>query len=154
MVVVQVKPLQPLPDKSSTLTVAANTQGRMVWWTRGCRETADRMEATDERRAGQAIAADRQTETDWIRKYYYLVRQAHWKLSVCCGTWQEPSVEEHTLSLHQSADCSPSQVWAARKSHYKLEIHSLGHSWSRTQDSRGSHFNESFRQKIRVDFHF
>ncbi|KAK8372040.1 hypothetical protein O3P69_011891 [Scylla paramamosain] len=46
------------------------------------------------------------------------------------------------------------QVWAARKSHYKLEIHSLGHSWSRTQDSRGSHFNESFRQKIRGDFHF
>ncbi|XP_063882896.1 uncharacterized protein LOC135112397 [Scylla paramamosain] len=82
----------------------------MVWWTRGCRETADRMEATDERRAGQAMAADRQTETDWIRKYYYLVRQAHWKLSVCCGTWQEPSVEEHTLSLHQSADLGGSEV--------------------------------------------
>ncbi len=46
----------------SRRTVAADTQERMVWWTRGCRETADRMEATDERRAGQAMAADRHTD--------------------------------------------------------------------------------------------
>ncbi|KAK8371932.1 hypothetical protein O3P69_019091 [Scylla paramamosain] len=49
-------------------------------------------------------------QTDWIRKKYYLVRQAHWKLSECCGTWQEPSVQEHTLSLHQSAGLGGSEV--------------------------------------------
>ncbi len=46
----------------SRQTVAADKQETMVWWTRGCRETADRMEATDERRAGQAMAADRHTD--------------------------------------------------------------------------------------------
>ncbi len=39
--------------------MAADTQEKMVCWTRECRETADRMEATDERRAGQVMTADR-----------------------------------------------------------------------------------------------
>ncbi len=47
---------------------------------------------------------------------------------------------------HHLTDCSPSQVWAAWKSHYKLKTRSLeGHSWSRTQDPRGSHFKRELQ---------
>ncbi|XP_063854840.1 uncharacterized protein LOC135097002 isoform X6 [Scylla paramamosain] len=102
MVVVQVKPLQPLPDKPSTLKWQHTHKRR---WCGGQEDAGRRQTEWKLQMKEEQVKPWQQTDTqtDRLDKKEVLFSEGHWKLSECCGTWQEPSVQEHTLSLHQSA---------------------------------------------------